>query len=261
MILGQYRPLDSFLHRLDARSKMIPITLVLVLSLLTQSTMFYVVMLAALILSLLLSGISLAVVAGNYRAAFLLVVVTVAYHLLFSARDTELLVQFWLLRVTSGALHDAVFYSMRLLLFVSVAFLVTLTSSPSDLAEACVKLLRPLARLRVPLDDLAMIIFIAMRFIPILYEEFRAIRNAQIIRGVDFSGNLVRRIKISTVIIVPVFVAALQRADDLALAIEARGYRSSERRTMYTHARFGRAEVWFALASTAFIAGVFWWVR
>lgn len=257
IMLGQYRPLDSYLHRLDARSKVIPITLVLILSLFADSILFYLAILAALVIALLLSGVRPSVLAANLRAVLILVLITTIYHLLFSARESAVVFEFHWLKITEGAIQSAAFFSARLVLFISVAFLVTLTSSPSDLAEAFVKLLKPLAWLKVPIQDLAMIIFIAIRFIPILYEEFKAIRNAQIMRGVDFDGSIVSRLRKSVVIVIPVFVSALQRADDLALAIESRGYRARPNRTMYSQSRFGAQEWLFAAGTSALIILLF----
>jgi len=254
VLLGQYRPLDSYLHRLDARAKMLPVTLVLVLALLTESLIFYGVMLVALVAALLLSGISPRVLGNNFRPILILVVITCLYHLVFSGRQSEILIDMLGVKVRSEAVHMAVFYSLRLVLFISVAFLITLTNSPSELGDALTKLLKPLQKIRIPIYDLALILFIALRFIPILYEEFTAIKNAQVTRGVNFGGSILSRIRKTTSIIIPVFVAAIQRADDLALAIEARGYQSSKQRTFYSRSRFGFQEwVFSVLTLTAIV--------
>jgi len=218
--MGQYRPLDSFLHHLDARSKMFPITLVLVLALLTGSYSFYIVILLSLITALLFSKISVRTLVNNFKPLVILVMVTVLYHLVFSGKSTEVLVSVFGWKITAGGLKLAGFYSLRLVLFITIAFLMTLTNSPSELAEAVTKILKPLKRIKIPINDLSLILFMAIRFIPVLYEEFVAIRNAQIIRGVSFSGSLVNRIKKTTYIIIPVFVSALGRADDIAMAIQ-----------------------------------------
>ncbi|UCG62444.1 MAG: energy-coupling factor transporter transmembrane protein EcfT [Candidatus Zixiibacteriota bacterium] len=261
ILLGQYRPLDSFLHHLDARAKIIPISLVLVLAVLTGSLVFYLAILASLILALVLSGVGSRTLINNFRPVVILVVITCVYHLLFSARDTEVLLNLFGFKVTRGAVEMAVFYSLRLVIFISVAFLVTLTNSPSELGDAMTKLLRPLCKLKVPVYDLALILFIALRFIPILYDEFATIKNAQLIRGVNFSGSLVNRIKKTGSIIIPVFVAAIQRADELALAIEARGYSSRRERSFYSRSRFGVREWLFAAASSASIFVLFHFTR
>jgi energy-coupling factor transport system permease protein len=236
---------------------MIPVTLALVLSLMTGSMVYYLVILAALVLFLLHSGIGVRTLLANFKPLILLVVVTALYHLIFSGRDSATLVTVLGWRLTEVGVHMAVFYSLRLVLFVTVAFLVTLTSSPSELAEAFTKILRPLKAVRVPVQDLSLILFMAIRFIPVLYEEFMAIRNAQIIRGVRFTGSFVNRVRKTVYIIIPVFVSAIQRADDIALAIQARGYSSSGERTFYSRSRFGRRELVFASASTAFLLAVY----
>ncbi|MFQ6007644.1 MAG: energy-coupling factor transporter transmembrane component T family protein, partial [Candidatus Zixiibacteriota bacterium] len=161
-------------------------------------------------------------------------------------------------RLTEGALPRAGYYSLRLIIFIAVAFLITLTSSPSDLADAFTKLLKPLKRFRIPVDDLSLILFMAIRFIPILYEELVTIRNAQMIRGVRFTGPIFSRLKKTVYIIIPVFVAALQRADELALAIQARGYNGGQR-TFYSHTRFGWRE-WFFMAVTSSLAVIIFYV-
>lgn len=251
VLLGQYRPLDSYLHRLDARAKIIPVTLILILALLAKSYLFYVILLVGLLGALLSSRVSVRTLSTNFRPVLILAVITVAYHLVFSGSGTEVLAEILGVKFTTGAVQAASFFALRLVLFISVAFLVTLTSSPSELAEAFARICRPLERLRLPIEDLALILFMAIRFIPVLYEEFIAIRNAQMVRGVDFTGSLVNRLRKTTCIIIPVFVAALQRADDLAVAISTRGYKCAARRTFYSASRFGAGE-WLFAALTSF---------
>ncbi|HWR84217.1 MAG TPA: energy-coupling factor transporter transmembrane component T [Candidatus Deferrimicrobium sp.] len=257
ILMGQYRPLHSFLHRLDVRAKIVPVTLVLVLSLLTDASLFYVAVLAVLVFGLLFSGVAPVTLARNFKPILLLVAITALYHFLFSGRDSRTVVQLFGLKVTAAGVSTAVYYSLRLALFVAVAFLVTLTSSPSDLADAFSKILRPLRRLRVPVDDISLILFMAIRFIPVLYEEFTTIRNAQIVRGVRFSGSWYNRIRRSVYLILPVFLAALQRADELALAIQVRGYGRSASRTHYTGSHIGIRELLFLTATTSLILAAF----
>ncbi|MFZ5980001.1 MAG: energy-coupling factor transporter transmembrane component T family protein [Candidatus Zixiibacteriota bacterium] len=242
VMLGQYRPGDSFLHKLDTRAKIIPVTLVLVLALLTHSFIFYLIVLTALIVSLLASGVAVRALLLNFKPLVLIVLITFLYHLIFSGRDTQVLVDILGFKLTVGAVTLAAFFSLRLIIFISIAYLITLTSSPSEMAEALVKLSLPLQKIKISINDIGLILFIAIRFIPILYEEFTAIKNAQIIRGVSFSGSLIERLKKTTYILVPVFVSAVGRADDLALAIEARGYDGGRKRTFYSHASLGGRE-------------------
>jgi len=260
ILLGQYRPLDSFLHRLDTRAKIVPVVLVLILSLLTSSSLFYLSVLALLVAGLLGSGVAPATLVNNFKPILILVLITVLYHVFFSGRDTRTLVEVFGLRITVGSLTRAAFYSLRLVLFVAVAFLVTLTTSPSELADAFARLLKPLQKVHVPVHDLALILFLAIRFIPVLYEEVTTIRNAQMIRGVRFSGSLWHRLRQTVYVVIPVFVAAIQRADELAVAIQARGYPGGNNRTFYCRTRFGPKEWLFVVASSVLVAVTFAWL-
>jgi energy-coupling factor transport system permease protein len=257
MLLGHYYPLDSFLHRLDARAKLAPVMGVMVLGLMTNSALFYLVALASLAAGLLMSGVKPVVIGRNFQPILILVVITFAYHLIFSGRDSRPVFDLFGLPVRSESLKLATFYSLRLLLFVSVVFLVTLTSSPSDLAEAVTRLLRPLQKIGVPVDDIGLVLFIASRFIPVLHQEFLAVRNAQIIRGVSFSGGLIDRARKTGAVVIPVLVGAIGRADELALAMEARGYRSGAPRTFFTRTRFDMASGFFALGSLVGLVAIF----
>ncbi|MBD3404018.1 hypothetical protein GF420_14090 [candidate division GN15 bacterium] len=257
IFLGQYRPLDSFLHRLDARAKLAPVVLVMVLALFTTSFTFYGIILTALLAALASSGVGFARISASFKPVLFMVAITALYHLIFSARDTDAVFGIFGFAITTGGIEMAAYFSLRLLIFVSIAFLVTLTSSPSDLAEALTRLARPLAKLRVPVNDLGLILFMAIRFVPILMEEFVAIRNAQLIRGVDFGGNVISRIRKTGYLLVPVFMAALARADDLAVAMEARGYRGGVKRSFYSHSRLGPVELFFVLTTVAAITAVY----
>lgn len=253
ILLGQYRSLDSFLHRLDARSKLIPVLVVMIVGMLSHSSLFFVVALALMMAGLLLSGVSAKVLARSLSPLILLIGITFLYHIVFTDRDSEPLFDVLGFKVTTGGLSKGAFYSLRLFLFVAMSFLVTLTTSPSELAEALTKLLRPLEKIGVPVGQLGLILFVAIRFIPVLYEEFMTIYNAQVIRGVDFSGGIVKRLRTSSTIIIPVLVAAINRADDLALAMEARGYKGNRPRTFYSHSRFGLVAWGFMLASSGLV--------
>lgn len=258
ILLGQYRPLDSFLHRLDARAKIIVVLIVMVLGLLTESLSFYLIILGALITGLLVSGVGPGRLLLCFRPILILVAITFLYHIVFSGRETNVVWSLGGLDITSGGLRSASFFSVRLVLFLTVAFLITLTSSPSDLAEAATRFMSPLGRIRMPVNDLGLILYIALRFIPILYDEFTAIKQAQMIRGVRFTGSLVYRIRRIASLMVPVFVTAVGRADELATAIEARGYRSDRPRTSYSYTVFGVTE-WLFLLATCVALGLLYY--
>jgi energy-coupling factor transport system permease protein len=257
---GHYQPLDSWMHRLDARVKIIPVLLVMLLALLTESLLFYSIILVLLLLVLATTGVAPTTMMRSIRPVLLMVLVTALYHLIFTARDSKALMSIFGFALTEGGVVQAAFFSLRLLIFVTVAFLVTLTSSPSDLAEALVSLLKPLERIRVPVAELGLILFMAIRFIPILADEFTAIKHAQMVRGVSFEGSMLRRIRLSLALLLPVFVAAISRADDLAVAMEARGYRSDRPRSVFSQAAIGGPEIMFVVFSSATILMLYRWV-
>ena len=255
---GQYRPLDSWLHRLDARAKFLPVLLVMILALLTDSIWFYLAILTLLLATSFTIGGVTGQLIRSVRPMLYMIGLTIIYHLIFTARDSEPLVTLFGFAITEGGLQQAAFFSLRLLIFVLVAYLLTLTSSPSDIAEGVTRLLRPLEKLRVPVAVIGLILFMAIRFVPILAEEFRAIRHAQLARGVTFGGSVIQRTKKSLALLLPVFVAALGRADELAIAMEARGYRADRPRTAYSHNSFGATELLFVLLSGALLLTTFW---
>ena len=143
-------------------------------------------------------------------------------------------------------------------MFVSIVFLITLTSSPSELADSLAKIMKPLKKIKLPVDDIALILFIAIRFIPVLYEEFKTIKNAQILRGANFGGSLFNRIKKSSSIIIPVFVATAGRADEIAQAIENRGYGKNRSRTYFSLKNFGLNETVFSVTSGGLLLALFY---
>lgn len=249
ILLGQYRPGSSYLHSLDARAKMLAVLAAMVLALVSNAILFYILLIAALVSGLRMSGVSGSRIVKSFTPIIFLVVLTALFHLIFSGRDSEVLVTIFGWNIRSAAVNAAAFYSLRVVLFAASAFLITFTCSPSELAEALVRILRPLRRFRLPVNDIGLIVFIAIRFLPILYDEFVTIRNAQVMRGVDFGGSFVTRIRKSSYLLIPVFVAAVGRADELALAIEARGYDSRTERSIYSEAKFGVKEMLFAVVS------------
>jgi len=235
--------------------------LVMMLSLFTTSIIFYLALIAGLLLMLRLSDIPFRTILRNVRPFIILVSITAIYHLIFSARDTETLVSFWIIRLTEGGVYMAVSFSLRVLVFVTIAFFLSLTIVPADMAEVIVGWLRPLRRFNVPVHDLGLILFIAMRLIPVLSEEMDTIRKAQIVRGVDFSGGLLTRARKLIYLLIPVFQSAIRRADDLALAIESRGYVSGAERSTYREFAFASRDLVFLALATAVSVALFVLVR
>ncbi len=256
-ILGQYRPSDSFGHRLDPRGKIIFAVFLMIISIFTTSALFYISVVAGIVLMLLLSDIPLSLILKNGRPFVILVAFTAAYHLIFSARDTRTVYELFGFRLTEGGLYMAASFSLRLLVFVGLAFFVSLTTLPADMAEAMVGWMRPLKRIGVPAADISLIVFIAMRFIPVLAEEFDTIRKAQIVRGVDFSGGLINRGRKLIFLLIPVFQSAIRRADDLAIAIESRGYISGADRSRYNQFHWCLRDIGFMAGAAIIVIALY----
>lgn len=260
LAIGQYYSVSSFGHRLDPRSKITAVIILMITAVLTTKMEYYLVMTGGIMLALLVSRISPMAILRNLRPFVLLIAITALYHLIFSSRESAMLYSLWGMSLTEGGVYLAISFSLRVLVFVLAAFFISLTTLPSDLAETVVIWLRPLKMLRVPVEDIGLVIFIAMRFIPVLAEEFDSIRKAQMIRGLEFKGSPWRRIKNYIALIIPVFQAALRRADDLAMAIEARGYRSGEPRSAFREFRFRAADWVFLLLSAVLIIGAYFYL-
>lgn len=228
--LGQYYQTDSVIHKLDPRVKLVS-TMVYIISLFVMPS-FAGYALAALFLGILikLSKVPFKFMVKGMKAIMFLLLITVVFNLFLT--PGEPLVTFWKLTITVEGLRTAVFMAIRLTLLIIGSSVMTLTTTPNNLTDGLEKLLKPLKALKVPVHEVAMMMSIALRFIPILLEETDKIMKAQIARGADFeSGNLIKKAKALVPLLVPLFISAFRRANDLAMAMEARCYRGGEHRT------------------------------
>ena len=228
--LGQYYQTQSLIHSLDPRVKLGG-TLLYIISLFFFRN-FSGYMIAALFLGIVirLSHVPFKFMVKGMKAILFLLLITVAFNLFLT--PGEELVSFWKLTITEEGLRSAVTMAVRLTLLIIGSSVMTLTTTPNNLTDGMEKMMKPLKVIRVPVHEVAMIMSIALRFIPILLEETDKIMKAQIARGADFeTGNIVRRAKALVPLLVPLFISAFRRANDLAMAMEARCYRGGEGRT------------------------------
>lgn len=228
--LGQYYQTESVIHRLDPRVKLGG-TLCYIISLFFfRNFLGYGVAAVFLATAIGLSHVPFRFIVKGMRAIVFLLLITVTFNLFLT--PGEELVSVWKLTITVEGLRTAVTMAIRLTLLIIGSSLMTLTTTPNNLTDGMERMMKPLKVFRVPVHEVAMIMSIALRFIPILLEETDKIMKAQIARGADFeTGNIVKRARALVPLLVPLFISAFRRAGDLAIAMEARCYRGGEGRT------------------------------
>ena len=228
--LGQYFPGNTVVHRLDPRTKLLMVVVYIVALFLAKWWVSYGVMLAFLVTAVMLSHIKPKALFRGLKPLIVIMVFTALINLFYS--DGEVLVKFWIFRITREGIVQAAFLVLRIMMLVTGTFLMTYTTSPIALTDGMESLLSPLKKLHFPVHELSMMMSIALRFIPTLIEETDKIMSAQRARGADFeSGNLMQRAKAMIPLLVPLFISAFRRADELAVAMECRCYHGGEGRT------------------------------
>lgn len=229
--IGQYYPEDSLIHCLDPRVKLLG-TLVYIISLFTFSSFTgYIVAILFLAAVIKISKVPFRYIVKGLKSLLMIMLFAVVFNVFFSTGE-HILYQYGVIQITAEGLRNAAFLAIRLVLLVIGSSLMTFTTTPTQLTDAIEKVLGPLNKIKVPVHEIAMMMSIALRFIPILMEELDKIMKAQTARGADFeSGKLIERMKALVPILVPLFVSAFRRANDLAMAMEARCYRGGDGRT------------------------------
>ena len=252
--LGQYFPGNSAIHRMDPRMKLI-LTIVYIVSVfLIGNLPGYLLAFAFLFIVVRVSGIRLSYLLKGIKPLRFIILFTFILNLFFVSGETPLL-HLGFFTLTVEALRNAVFFALRLVFLVMGTSVLTLTTSPMHLTDGLERLLRPLQRFHFPAHELAMMMTIALRFIPTLLEETDKIQKAQMARGADFeSGNLFMRAKAMIPLLVPLFVSAFRRANDLAMAMEARCYRGGDHRTRLRELKYTKLDLYGALAMAAYVA-------
>ena len=228
--LGQFFPGNSVAHKLDPRTKLILTVFYIVALFCAKSFVSYGLMVALLILSVKVSGVSPKALVRGLKPVLVIICFTAVLNLFYT--PGEALVQFWIFKITKEGILTAFFMVLRITMLIMGTFLLTYTTSPIALTDGMETLLGPLKKIKVPVHELAMMMSIALRFIPTLIEETDKIMSAQKARGADFeSGSLLDRAKALVPILVPLFISAFRRADELAIAMECRCYNGGEGKT------------------------------
>ncbi len=239
--IGQYYPTDSPVHRMDPRLKLFA-TLVFLISVFAYKGLIGLMIVTAfLVFVIRLSRVPFRYMVKGLRAILILMLITAMFNLFLTPGET--LVSLWKLRITREGISAAVRMMIRLTYLVLGTSLMTLTTTPNQLTDGLERALSPLSKLHVPVHEIAMMMSIALRFIPILVEETDKIMKAQMARGANFEeGSVLTRAKAMIPLLVPLFVSAFRRANDLALAMEARCYRGGEGRTKMKPLRYQRLD-------------------
>ena len=236
--IGQYYPAQSQVHRLDPRVKIVCTLAFLVSLFLQNSILGYVVAFVFLAMVIRLSKVPVKFIVRGLKPIVILLLFTVLMNL-FLTRNGNILFHYGILTITEGGLRICVFMTVRLIFLVMGSSIMTFTTTPNSLTDGIEKLLHPLNRIHVPVHEIAMMMSIALRFIPILVEETDKIMRAQMARGADFeTGGLVKKAKNMVPLLVPLFVSAFRRANDLAMAMEARCYHGGDNRTQMKPLRY-----------------------
>jgi energy-coupling factor transport system permease protein len=234
--IGQYYPTNSILHRLDPRVKLIG-TFLFIISLFLFKTLYgYIAVTAFLFTVIKLSKVPFRFIVKGLKAVVVLLLFTVFFNLFTPGKP---LLDLGFVVITEEGVRSAVFMGIRLTFLILGSSLMTFTTTPNQLTDGLEKVMRPLNRIKVPVHEIAMMMSIALRFIPILLEETDKIMKAQMARGADFeSGGILKRAKSLIPLLVPLFVSAFRRANDLAMAMEARCYRGGDGRTKMKPLRY-----------------------
>ena len=240
--LGQYFPGNSLIHRLDPRTKLIMLVVYIVALFMAKGWVAYGALFAALVWVIKISTIPPKSIVKGMKPLVMILIFTGVLNLFFT-QEGNILVDFWIIRIYSGGLSRAAMMVARILMLITCTFLLTYTTSPIALTDGLEALMNPLKKVGVPVHELSMMMCIALRFIPTLIEETDKIMCAQKARGADFeNGSLIERAKALIPILVPLFISAFRRADELATAMECRCYQGGEGRTKMKLLRYHRED-------------------
>jgi energy-coupling factor transport system permease protein len=257
IMLGQYFPGNSFVHQLDPRSKIL-LTLVFITSIFLAAN-YYGYLLLGLFIGVIVffAGIPAKIVLRSIKPLWIILLLTAGIHLFMTPGTT--LVELGPISITWEGLRQGIQMSARLVYLILISSLLTFTTSPIALTDAIERLLSPLKKVKLPVHELAMMMTIALRFVPTLLEETDRIMKAQMARGADFSsGNILKRGQNMVPLLVPLFISAFRRADDLATAMEARCYRGGDNRTRMKELQPGYRDIVAVIVILLLILALLW---
>ena len=253
--LGQFMPGKSLVHRMDARAKILLLFAIIVFIFVAVNYMALMLITLASVLSVLVTRISFKLYLKSMKVILVVVLFTGILNIFYGGGQV-----YWewgVIRITEGGINNAVFVTIRIATLVLISSVLTFTTSPTDLTDGIERLLSPLKIFHVKVHELAMMMTIALRFIPVLLEETDKIMNAQKARGADMeSGGLIKRVKALVPVLIPLFVSSFRRANDLAMAMECRCYNGGKGRTRMKVLHFSKADLIALIFFIVVFAGV-----
>ncbi len=233
MIIGRYMPGDSWIHRLDARTKLVLSIAFIFVIFFANNVIGYALATVFTLLAIMLTGLGVGVFIRGVKPLILLMLITTLFQLFF-VQTGDVLIHWWFIKITTDGVINSIVVFVRFMLIIMFSTILTLTTQPLAVADGMESLLKPFKKIGLPVSELALMLSIALRFVPTLMDEAQSIMNAQRARGVRFNeGGLMTRIKSFVPLLIPLFVNAIKRAIELGDAMEARGYRGGDQRTKY----------------------------
>lgn len=257
MIIGQYVPGDSFIHKLDPRTKIIVIFFYVIVVFFANNALSYGLLTLFVLLAVAITRIPLRFIIKGLTPIWFLIFFTFLLHL-FLTKEGPVVVDWWIFTFHKGGIIQGLIISLRFLLLILMTSLLTLTTTPIEITDAIEALLYPLNKVKFPVHELALMMSISLRFIPTLMQETDKISKAQASRGVDFrTGKLKERLKAIIPLLVPLFVSAFKRAEELAMAMEARGYQGGEGRTKLRELTYVTRDIVMFIIFIVMVIGLF----
>ena len=254
--LGQYFPGDTVVHKLDPRTKLILTVLFIIALFVAKDAVSYGFMILILVTVIILSKTKPAMLFKGIKPLFIILIITGLLNVLYTPGE-HVIAEFWIFTVTLEGIKTAILMILRIIMLVMGTSILTYTTSPIDLTDGLEMLLNPLKKLKIPVHEMSMMMSIALRFIPTIIEETDKIMSAQKARGADFeTGNLVVRAKAMLPILVPLFISAFRRADELAIAMESRCYHGGDGRTRMKVLKYAGRDVVAFISGFAVLAAV-----
>ena len=250
LLLGRFLQGDSFIHRLDPRTKFLATFLFIIIVFLANNWLTYFILAIFTMLALLASKIPMSFFWNGVKPLLWVILFTVVLQMVFTTGG-EVYVEWYFIKITSYGVINAIFIFLRFMFIIFISTLMTLTTPPLQIADAMESIIKPLGKIGVPVHEIALMLSIALRFVPTLMDEAQKIMNAQRARGVDFGeGNLFEQMKAIIPILIPLFVSSFNRAEDLATAMEARGYQGGTGRSKYRVLTYGKID---GIAATSLV--------